>query len=135
MAKRERRATGSRPPLDIRMDRFHHPGADIADFLDGEAMRVSARLNDGRTWRRGTLVLHVDGIVWRPARGDERGLLPPLVVEAQARPRGRQALILGKMLHRVLTVRCGDDEALLLAVPAPDVQLVQRAFEEVSRNR
>lgn len=133
-----RYAAGSRPRFGIRMVGGGDPGRDVRDLLDGAVLRVSARLGGFDRTAPGELVLALRAdapVVWKPyKRGVEpQPLALPLRVATDTRPRGRLALLLGKLAWRVLDVRTGAGNKLTVVVPTLDVPLVHRAFEEADR--
>lgn len=133
-----RYAAGSRPRFGIRFVGGGDPGRDMRDLLDGGALRVSARLGGLEHTGPGELTLELSSetpVLWRPyKRGvDPEALTPPLRIAADTRPRGRMALLLGKLAWRVLDVRTGAGNKLTVVVPALDAALVHRAFDEAGR--
>lgn len=133
-----RYAAGSRPRFGVRFIGGGDPNRDVRDLLDGEVLRVSARLGESDRTVAGELVLELGSetpVVWRPyKRGAEpEPLALPLRIAADTRPRGRLAVLLGKLAWRVLDVRTGAGNKLTVVVPTLDAVLVHRAFEEAER--
>lgn len=133
-----RYAAGSRPRYGIRMIGGGDPGQDVRDLLDGAVLRVSARLGGFDRTTPGELVLALRAdapVVWKPYKrgADPQPLALPLRVATDTRPRGRLALLLGKLAWRVLDVRTGAGNKLTVVVPTLDAPLVHRAFEEADR--
>jgi len=130
-----RYAAGSRPRFGIRFAGGGDPGRDLRDLLDGDELRVSARLGGLDRVTPGELVLSLRAdapVVWKPYRrgAEPEPLTPPLRIASDTRPRGRLAVILGKLAWRVLDVRTGAGNKLTVVVPTLDAPLVHRAFEE-----
>ena len=130
-----RYAAGSRPRFGVRLAGGADPGRDVRDLLDGAVLRVSARLGglDRTTAGELVLALRADApVLWKPYKrgADPQPLVPPLRVAADTRPRGRLAVLLGKLAWRVLDVRTGAGNKLTIVVPTLDAPLVHRAFEE-----
>ena len=133
---RGRYAAGSRPRFGVRLTGGGDPQRDVRDLLDGVTLRVTARYGGFDRTAAGELVLalHADvPAVWRPYGRGRRPvpLTPPLRIATDTRPRGRLALLLGKLAWRVLDVRTGSGDAVTLVVPTLDAPLVQRAFDEI----
>lgn len=133
-----RYAAGSRPRFGIRFAGGGDPGRDLRDLLDGAVLRVSARLGDRDRPVPGELTLALraeDPVLWRPYKrgADPEPLMPPLRIADDARPRGRLAVVLGKLAWRVLDVRTGAGNKLTVVVPTLDAALVHRAFDEAGR--
>ncbi|HEY3681822.1 MAG TPA: hypothetical protein VGL93_02220 [Streptosporangiaceae bacterium] len=132
---RGRYAAGSRPRFGVRFVGGGDPERDVRDLLGGEVLKVTARLGGFDRTKPGELVLALgadDPVVWRPYGPGKHteALTPPLRIAADTRPRGRLALLLGKLAWRVLDVRTGTGDALTLVVSTLDAALVHRAFEE-----
>ena len=130
-----RYAAGSRPRYGVRFVGGGDPHRDLRDLLDGDVLKVSARLGGLDHTGPGELVLALGTetpVVWRPYRrgADPEPLTPPLRIASDARPRGRLALLLGKLAWRVLDVRTGAGNKLTVVVPTLDTPLVYRAFDE-----
>lgn len=129
-------AAGSRPRFGVRLSGGSDPQRDLSDLLDGVTLRVTARYGGFDRTAPGELVLALRAdvpAVFRPYGRGRRpvGLTPPLRIVTNSRPRGRLALLLGKLAWRVLDVRTGSGDAVTLVVPTLDAPLVQRAFDEI----
>lgn len=130
-----RYAAGSRPRFGVRLTGSGDPERDVRDLLNGEVLRVTARLGGFDRTMPGELVFALGTdhpVMWRPyARGKgPEPLTPPLRIATDTRPKGRLALWLGKLAWRVLDVRTGRGDALTIVVPTLDAALVHRAFDE-----
>jgi len=133
-----RYAAGSRPRFGIRFVGGGDPGRDLRELLDGGVLRVSARLGGLDRTVPGELVLELGSetpVVWKPYKrgADPEPLTPPLRIATDTRPRGRLAVLLGKLAWRVLDVRTGAGNKLTVVVPTLDAALVHRAFDEAGR--